>query len=177
MPYRVTGRGDAPVEEAAATRAAALAAAARLRAEGVGDLRVYDEGGREVGPSGWGCLAGALIGVAIVAAGSTAFALLTRRTVDLGEEGFVLAAQMLIAAGPFLLLGAAGVRTGPPWAVALALSLWLWGSYFWDGIAYQRHPDGTGANIGLGLLMLVSPIPIGAAALATHALERWARGR
>jgi hypothetical protein len=175
MAYRVTGSSEAPLE--LSTRAAALEAAARMRARGVANVRVYDSAGREVGPSGSGCLAGALIGFAIVAGGYIAFALLTGRWVDLGEEGIVLLAQMLIAAAPFLMLGAAGVRTLLPWAVGLALTLWLWGSYFWEGVSYQRHPGGTGADIGLGLIMLVSPLAIGAAALATHAIERRVRRR
>jgi hypothetical protein len=133
--------------------------------------------GAKSGPSALGCLAGALIGIGLVVANAAAFSWLTGRGLDLPNEKWVLLGQMLIAGAPFLLLGVAGVRSLLPWAAGLALTLSLWGYALWEGVSYQRHPDGSGANIGLGLILLVSPLFIAAAAFAVHALERRAGRR
>jgi hypothetical protein len=72
----------------------------------------------------------------------------------------------------------AGIRYKLPWLIALALTLALWGNLLFEGVSYQRHPDGSGANIGIGLIMMASPIAIAAIGLAVHALQQWReRGR
>lgn len=79
---------------------------------------------------------------------------------------------MLFAGGPFGLLALAGVRNKVPWIVGLAMTAALWGYYFFDGIRYHFSGDRSGANIGLGLLMIVSPIIISAACFVTDRIQR-----
>jgi hypothetical protein len=59
-----------------------------------------------------------------------------------------------------------------PWVVRLAFTVLLWGYYLYSGVSYQWHPSGTGANIGLGLMMLISPIFITAACDSVYLGQR-----
>jgi len=120
------------------------------------------------GPYGPGCGIALLLGVAVAAGTAVVFQLLTGRATGLGSEAGPLTAQALLAAAPFAALALAGARRPLPWLSALALTLLLWGWFLAAGISYQWHPDGSGANIGLGLVMLASPLPIGAVGLAVH---------
>lgn len=72
--------------------------------------------------------------------------------------------QILIAASPFLILSVCGISARRPWIVGLCMTLAFWGYYLWD----ITHYEGGGANIGLGLLMLLSPVVITAACLLVH---------
>lgn len=84
------------------------------------------------------------------------------------SELAVLAVQTLIAFLPFALLVASKrVRDNrnrsaliTAAATGFACSLLLWGYYFYDGITYDGR---TGANIGLGIVMLFSPLIVYAA--------------
>ncbi|MGH6658284.1 MAG: hypothetical protein ACREBM_01390, partial [Sphingomicrobium sp.] len=49
-----------------------------------------------------------------------------------------------------------------PWLVAILLTLCFWSAYFVTILLGAR--DGTGANIGIGLIMLLSPFVIGVGA-------------
>jgi hypothetical protein len=120
-------------------------------------------------PRRFGCLAAPLIGAATAATVALSFSLLTGRPLDLDQEWAVFLFQALIVAAPFALLALAGIRRRAPWLVAGALTLTLWGYYLFEGVSYQWHPDGSGANIGLGLLLLVSPLFIAGAAFGTAA--------
>jgi len=120
------------------------------------------------GPFAAGCGIALLLGIAVAAGTAIAFQLLTGRAIDLGSEAGPLASQALLAAAPFAALALAGARRPLPWLSALAPTLLLWGWFLAAGLSYQWHPDGTGANIGLGLIMLASPLPIGAVGLAVH---------
>lgn len=105
-----------------------------------------------------GCLAALAIGVIVVGGSAGLFSLLTGRPLRLGAEWGVFLMQMVLAAAPFAVL--AGARTRAPWLTGLALTLALWGYVLFDGVRYQWHPDGSGANIGLGQFMIVSPFLI-----------------
>lgn len=67
---------------------------------------------------------------------------------------------ILVVSAPFLLLALLNVRSGSPWVTGIALTALFWGLLLIDGIA--RAGDGSGANIGLGIIMLLSPIIISA---------------
>jgi|GEM_PF-2531712 len=123
-------------------------------------------------PNPIGCLGAIAIGVLVVAGEAGAFSLLTGRPLNLSDQAGVFLFQMLSVAAPFGLLALAGARRALPWLAGLALTLALWGYALVEGVRYQRHPDGTGADIGLGLIMLASPLVIAAAALAAHAWQR-----
>lgn len=120
------------------------------------------------GPNPMGCFGALAIGVVVVAGNAGLFSLLTGRSLDLQDEAWPLVLQMLIVAAPFALLAFAAVRRPAPWLTGLALTLALWGYDLFEGVSYQWHPDGTGADIGLGLIMLVSPLPITAASVGVH---------
>ena len=98
------------------------------------------------------------IGVAVVAICDGLFTLLTGRPITF--ESDVAPFQVGIVAAPFLVLAILGVRQRRPWLVGLALTFSLWGYYLFEGVRYQWSPDGSGANIGLGLIMLASPLVI-----------------
>lgn len=126
------------------------------------------------GPGLAGCAAAPAIGVAVVAGQALLFTGLTGRPLELGASWGVFLFQVLLVAAPFLLLALIGTRRKSPWLVALALTLALWGYYLFDGVSYQLSGDASGANIGLGLILLASPLFIAGAALAAHA---WSRRR
>jgi len=119
-----------------------------------------------------GCLFGPAIGLLTVTASSLSFSLLTGRPLNLHEEWGVFLFQMLLVAAPFGMLALMDVGRWLPWLVGLALTLAFWGYYLFEGLSYQWHPDGSGANIGLGLLLLVSPFIVGIACLGANAWQR-----
>jgi hypothetical protein len=65
-----------------------------------------------------------------------------------------------MVAAPFMALAMFGVRASRAWTTGLILTLAFWCALLLS--VYQSH--GGGANIGMGLLMLVSPFLIGTAA-------------
>lgn len=107
-----------------------------------------------------------------------AFSLLTGSPLDLADEWAGFLFQMLIAAAPFAFLALAGIGDRLPWLVGLGLTLALWGYALFDDVSHQWHPDGSGANIGLGLVMLASPLFIAGACFGACAwqLRRGRRG-
>ena len=75
--------------------------------------------------------------------------------------------QVLLASFPYLVLAICGIAARRPWIAALCLTTAFWGYYLWD----ITHYEGGGANIGLGILMMFSPVPIiGASLLALATL-------
>jgi hypothetical protein len=110
------------------------------------------------------------IGVGVVALESVLFDSLTGRHWAFGDD--VEPVNVLIVAIPYLGLALAGARRLRPWIVGLALTLSLWGYALYSGVSYQWNPDGTGADIGLGLIMLASPFIISPIVLAIHALQQ-----
>jgi len=76
--------------------------------------------------------------------------------------------QVLLAAAPFGLLALLGVRSRLPWVIAAVLTICFWTAYFASVLISAR--DRTGANIGMGLIMFVSPFIIGGIALGVARL-------
>ncbi|NJD09197.1 MAG: hypothetical protein FIB01_01740 [Gemmatimonadetes bacterium] len=119
-----------------------------------------------------------LVPLVVVAYGNLAFWRLVGHPERFAEEMDVLPMQALLAALPFLVLaraGSKGAAASPPAAFAaaalagLAVTLPLWGLYYYDGYRYWKYHLSGGANIGLGWLMLASPLLAG---IAMHAAFR-----
>ena len=104
------------------------------------------------------------IGLAIVGIDSGVAALVLQQPLNLREEAGILAFQILLASIPFLLLALAGIGNKVPWLVGVALTALFWGLLLTDAIS--RDGDGSGANIGLALLLLFSPLIISIACFA-----------
>jgi hypothetical protein len=68
----------------------------------------------------------------------------------------------VIASTPFIVLAIFGIRTRLPWIVGICLTAAFWGFYVYE---ITRPYEGGGADIGLGILMLFSPLPIAGASL------------
>ena len=77
---------------------------------------------------------------------------------------------VLLATAPFGLLARAGIRDRVPWIVAGILTACVWGAYFVSVLIAAR--DRTGANIGIGLLLLVSPLVIAGGAFIAAKFTR-----
>lgn len=119
-----------------------------------------------------GCFFALALGFITVAAffGVSAIVIGPRGAKFISEEWPFLILQALLAGAPFAILALIGIRSKLPWLVALFLTLCVWGLLFYSVILAAR--DGTGANIGMGWLMLVAPIIISAAAVAATSLNR-----
>ena len=112
------------------------------------------------------------IGVAVPAGYSVFYGLLAQRPLMLGNDVNVV--NVLIVAAPFLLLAIVGARKVVPWAVALALTLGLWGYWLHRTVTYQWHPDGSGVDMGTIFLILTSWIWISLTAFAADAIQQYA---
>lgn len=104
------------------------------------------------------------IGVGVVLIVNGTVCLVTQKSLSLSEEGGVFAFQAVLMSIPFLILAVAGIDKKAPWLVGFAMTLAVWGFYLADSLI--RYGDGSGANIGLGLLLIVSPLVIAVASLA-----------
>ena len=119
---------------------------------------------------GWLAIAAIAIGVGVVAADSALFTLLTLRPTGFAMD--VEPVNAVIVAIPYFALALVGARTLLPWCVGLALTLLLWGYGLYSGVSYQWNPDGSGADIGLGLMMMASPFIFTPIVLCVHAARR-----
>jgi hypothetical protein len=119
-----------------------------------------------------GCGIALAIGVLTPAVSIVTFSLLTGRPLNLRNEWVVFLFQMAICGAPYALLALAGIRARAPWFIALALTLSLWSYSTFAGVSYQWNPDGSGANIGLGILLVFSPIIIALISFTVYALGR-----
>ena len=107
-------------------------------------------------------LAAAIIfGAFMVIADVTLFGALLGRKSEFPASD-ILVVRGLLAAAPFLWLAYIGSTRLLPWLSGIALTLWLWWRFLQDGVAYRRSPDGSGVDMAFALLMLVSPVFIGA---------------
>ena len=108
-----------------------------------------------------------VIGTTVTLGERVVFAFALSRDIDLSEAGVLITNGVLVAL-PFAYLALCGCTRSFPWLLGLTLTLavrWWWLA---DGIAYQRAPDGSGANIGGAMLMLLSPFVITAIVAAVH---------
>lgn len=71
--------------------------------------------------------------------------------------------QVILVSIPFLLNAFLNIRLVASWIVGIALTSSLWGYFLYYVISHRG--DGSGANIGLGLLICISPIIISTACL------------
>ncbi|MEA3003922.1 MAG: hypothetical protein QOH81_2710 [Sphingomonadales bacterium] len=116
-----------------------------------------------------------IIGVLVIAGENILFSLLTGKPTSFSSD--VEPVNALLVAIPFIILALIGTTKLLPWLVGLALTLLLWGYALYSGVSYQRHPDGSGADIGLGLIIMASPVFISAIVLAVYAALRRISGR
>ena len=113
-----------------------------------------------------------MIGPLVVIADKLLFAHLLERSADFSEP-MVLVINAALVSVPFLLLAYRGSKRFIPWLAGMSLTLWLWWHALQKGVAYQRAPDGSGVDMALALLMLVSPAIIGVICVAIdEALRR-----
>ena len=105
----------------------------------------------------------ALIGMATVGSVFYMHSRTTGQEYDLSVEyGFFIVMAAMVSF-PFAVLSLLGISRRLPWLVGLFLTFALWGWDFYDGVA--NWGTGRGANIGLGLLLTVSPALIAVACL------------
>lgn len=71
-----------------------------------------------------------------------------------------------MVAVPFLILASRGSNRVLPWLVGLAITLWIRWHALQSGVAYQQAADGSGVDMDLALLMLLSPALIAAVCIA-----------
>ena len=114
-------------------------------------------------PRSRGYVTAVAIGVITVSSVAGIFSIATGNPLNLRGEWSVLLFQMLLVSVPFGLMARAGVSDGMAWFVGVALTAALWGYYLFVGIRYQLGDHHGGVDIGLALLMLVSPAFISAA--------------
>lgn len=117
-------------------------------------------GSKALGGRVSGCLLALGIGFFTVVTVNAGFALVTGSDLNLLEKQSVFTFQILLVAAPFALLALFSVRARLPWVVGVILTAAFWGTYFVASVA-SRSGD---ANIGLGLLMLISPFIVAASA-------------
>jgi hypothetical protein len=108
-----------------------------------------------------------------VYAGDWAFWTVTDRPYRFNEEPDILFIRAVLVLVPFLLLAVKATFKNEKTSnqtkstllqaalIGIGLNLLFWGYYYYDGYIYWRDQPGTGANIGLGILMLLSPLLIG----------------
>ncbi len=115
----------------------------------------------------FGVCFGAAIG-AVVVLGLAAAVAWVDRVSFFDKMGEMMPVQIAFVAAPFVVLALADVRAKSAWLVALGLTVTFWGFVFY--VVAQPYSRGD-ANIGLGLLMLVSPVVILAASFAGRRIE------
>lgn len=108
--------------------------------------------------------------VAVVWLADFVVSALLGRNMALGSEWLVKLFQMAIAALPFVALAICGevligrgdrrATSGLRFAAICVgvASLLLWGAFYWDVVVAWQSEGLSGANIGLGLLIVFSPI-------------------
>jgi hypothetical protein len=114
-----------------------------------------------------GVIAATMLGVSIVATCNTIRAIDAGMPIRLWNDASFV--QLAIAGAPSMMLALLGVRARRPWIIAVGLTFAFWGYY-----AYRitRPDEGGGADIGLGILMLFSPLLIAVASLLSLLLSR-----
>ncbi|MDQ3144343.1 MAG: hypothetical protein M3Q57_05625 [Pseudomonadota bacterium] len=115
-----------------------------------------------------------VIGVAVIATCNTIWAIARNYPMlSLWDEASI--SQIVKVSAPFVLLALFGIKSSRPWIVGLCLTGAFWGFYTYD---ITRPYEGGGANIGLGILMMFSPIAIiGASLLSLVTLRGRSAGK
>lgn len=108
-----------------------------------------------------GLVVALIIGVVVVAMCNAAWAIACDLPI-LSLWDYASIFQVLIASAAFILLALLGINARRPWIVALCLTVGFWAFYAY---VITRPYEGGGANIGLGILMMFSPLPIAGASL------------
>ncbi len=116
----------------------------------------------------WACAI--IIPLLTIWIGAALFSVITGSPFHFVEELGPRLIQTLLVALPFIVLSVIGSKQSKSAqnGVNLALTLVIigtflfWGYYWFDGISYQLNNRTGGANIGIGLLMLISPLVISA---------------
>jgi len=98
------------------------------------------------------------IGVTTIAIVTGVTSLAEGLPLNLRDELPIFLLQAILVAIPFLLMALLGIVGRLPWLMGIGLTAALWAYVVYDGLASRG--DGTGVNIGLGLLVLASPILI-----------------
>ena len=122
----------------------------------------------------WLVVAAVAIGVAIVAFKEFAFAAMTGRPLALAIG--VRPVVAIVVATPFLILAFIGARRLLPWLAGLLLTFLVWGWALVSAVGSRWDPEGAGAAVDLGLLMMVSAPSISLVVVAVH-LATSARAR
>lgn len=105
------------------------------------------------------------IGACITVGQDLIHAAATDYPLRLGESWRIWVFQTTWAAMPFMALAVLGITNRWPWIVGLTLTLLLWGFFIYDTVS--NWETGRGANIGLGLILILSPGVIMVACLIT----------
>lgn len=101
-----------------------------------------------------GLIASLVIGLIVVATCNTIWAA-TRGVSVLQLWDDASPFQVLIAGSPYTVLSVFGISARRPWFVGLCLTIAFWGYYLWKITTFNGI---GGADIGLGILMMFSPI-------------------
>lgn len=101
-----------------------------------------------------GLIASLLIGFTVVATCNAVWAA-TRGVSVLHLWDDASPFQVLIAGSPYAVLAVFGISARRPWIVGLCLTAAFWGYYLWKITTFNGI---GGADIGLGILMMFSPI-------------------
>jgi hypothetical protein len=118
--------------------------------------------GPDLRKRGIGCVLALTIGIVLVSVTSVLTVMLDNTTLAVTDDWGSALLMVGLVAAPFGLLAISGVTRRRPWFVAGALTLAFW-ALVWADVAIR--PGAGGANIGLGLLMLLSPVVITLGAL------------
>ncbi len=107
------------------------------------------------------------IGLLVVAVCNTVWATVTGAPIaTMWRENSAI--QVALAGLPYFILAVCGIDTRRAWIVALVVTAAFWGYYLWDIIHYA----GVGANIGIGILMMISPFAVTASGLLASSMGR-----
>jgi hypothetical protein len=107
------------------------------------------------GPSTTNIALGLSSGPAIIGLTHVVVSLLGGRPLDIADEFLFLIFQVLWTSLPFLAIMLTNPTSLRPWVFAIGSTAALYAYAVVD--AYVRREEGSGANIGLGLLMFIWP--------------------
>jgi hypothetical protein len=103
-------------------------------------------------------------GIAIAGADAVLFNQALGRPVKI-DEPIVFGINALLFALPLIALSLQGKQHVSPWLLGVGFSTSLAWWWLQKGVAYQRSPDGSGADIGGAIILLLAPFGITAVCL------------